>query len=534
MNRDDLTSSQLEVVEATEPLVLVLGGAGSGKTTTALWAGREHLDRPDTPPTQRVLFVTFSRTAVGQIARRAGAVFAGVGERIEIHTFHALAYRLVRAFGRYAGHGTIPPRIESEARKKLLGRDRALLSYDELLPTAASILASKRISALIAARWGLVICDEFQDTNDFQWGLLQTVSGSARLLLLADPNQMIYTFIPTVGAVRLDDARARADRVVDLEEVPHRDPSGVIPAMARAVRRRSFDDPAVAHAVDTGMLRVCTATQADLCDRLLAELRRLRTCGCGSVGIFETTNAGAAMLGADLTERGVAHTLIGLPEAHGEAILAMATMTAFGLRARSFEDVRRQLAVFLTAATRTPRAPPVAVQLLNNTVQNRPLQQRLGDLEAALGEAEDFDTLVGVSATAWDNLGIGAGGPVWRRAAASFAALARQTAATNTKQEALADDLEAATEQLRTEALITEEPIRARVQVMNFHQTKGREADGVILIYREAGFVTRWDAREPFAEASRVLYVALTRARSHVTVVLPPVPHALIAPFART
>ena len=158
----------------------------------------------------------------------------------------------------------------------------------------------------------------------------------------------------------------------------------------------------------------------------------------------------------------------------------------------------------------------------------------LGDLEAALGEAEDFDTLVGVSATAWDNLGIGAGGPVWRRAAASFAALARQTAATNTKQEALADDLEAATEQLRTEALITEEPIRARVQVMNFHQTKGREADGVILIYREAGFVTRWDAREPFAEASRVLYVALTRARSHVTVVLPPVPHALIAPFART
>lgn len=31
---------------------------------------------------------------------------------------------------------------------------------------------------------------------------------------------------------------------------------------------------------------------------------------------------------------------------------------------------------------------------------------------------------------------------------------------------------------------------------------------------------------------SRVLYVALTRSRKHATVILPPDPHPLVAPFA--
>lgn len=65
---------------------------------------------------------------------------------------------------------------------------------------------------------------------------------------------------------------------------------------------------------------------------------------------------------------------------------------------------------------------------------------------------------------------------------------------------------------------------------MNFHQTKGREADAVILVYREGGFVAGWNEHEPFEEKSR--YVGLTRARVRISVLLPPNPHALIAPFA--
>jgi DNA helicase-2/ATP-dependent DNA helicase PcrA len=67
------------------------------------------------------------------------------------------------------------------------------------------------------------------------------------------------------------------------------------------------------------------------------------------------------------------------------------------------------------------------------------------------------------------------------------------------------------------------------VQLMNFHQTKGREADAVILVYQN----TDWFGKEraPFPKTSRVLFVALTRARERVVIVLP-TPHPLVAPLA--
>jgi DNA helicase-2/ATP-dependent DNA helicase PcrA len=71
------------------------------------------------------------------------------------------------------------------------------------------------------------------------------------------------------------------------------------------------------------------------------------------------------------------------------------------------------------------------------------------------------------------------------------------------------------------------------VQLMNFHHTKGREADAVILVYRQGGFVAGWTEREPFDEKSRLLYVGLTRARVRVVIVLPPDPHEFIAPLTR-
>ena len=67
--------------------------------------------------------------------------------------------------------------------------------------------------------------------------------------------------------------------------------------------------------------------------------------------------------------------------------------------------------------------------------------------------------------------------------------------------------------------------------MMNFYQTKGREADDVILVYRDGDWFG--DETEPFPENSKVLYGSLTRARRRVTVLLPEDPHPLVAPFAR-
>ena len=66
---------------------------------------------------------------------------------------------------------------------------------------------------------------------------------------------------------------------------------------------------------------------------------------------------------------------------------------------------------------------------------------------------------------------------------------------------------------------------------MNFHQTKGREADAVILVYRDGDYLADRNDSEPFEESSRVLLVALSRAKKEVVVILPVEPHQLVAPF---
>jgi DNA helicase-2/ATP-dependent DNA helicase PcrA len=220
MNWEDLTPDQQQVVMATEPRVIVFGGAGSGKTTVAPWSARHFLLSPAAKSWHRVLFLTFSRTAVREIARRSGRALAGVRERVEIHTFHAFANRIVTAFGRYAGLGRNLPPFRSDAKAKLLGKSARHLSYDDLLPLALKVIRTQRVRDLVGQRWPLVICDEFQDTDDTQWELLIEVAAcGARLLMLADPNQMIYAgFLADrgVGAHRVDEAVDIADLTIDL------------------------------------------------------------------------------------------------------------------------------------------------------------------------------------------------------------------------------------------------------------------------------------------------------------------------------
>jgi DNA helicase-2/ATP-dependent DNA helicase PcrA len=534
VNRDDLSCKQREVVEATEPLIVTLGGAGSGKTTTALWAAREHLAREGASPAERVLFATFSRTAVGLIARRSRSVLAEFGSRIEVHTFHSLSYRLLASFGRYSGYGRETPAIESEARAKLLGRDGTRLSYDDLIPIALRLLEGERVGELVRQRWTLIICDEFQDTSSDQWDLLTSVARGGRLLLFADPHQMIHSWRPTVTAQRLEDALDQANRVIELEEASHRDPSGMIPAMAARVREREFSHEAVAAAIEGDRLRIVICPGIEVPAVVRAAIVEARRDGCRSVGVFETTNQGVADLGAELTSLGISHTLIGIPEAQGEGLLAQAMLLGCGLGTADFADARLQLAVFLTASVRSKVAPPLAVEMRDDAVGSPLLRDKFDELATALETAASYDDLLEVVVNSWERLGITAGVPVWRRAARGFEALVRRLLIVPLTAEALAGETLAAATALYTEALITgDSPEVGSVQLMNFHQTKGREADAVVLVYREGGFVAGWSEREPFAEKSRLLYVGLTRASTRVVVVLPPDPHELIAPFSR-
>jgi DNA helicase-2/ATP-dependent DNA helicase PcrA len=532
MNQNDLTPRQREAVEASDPLVLVRGEAGTGKTTVALWAAREHLTRAEAQPTERTLFVTFSRTAVGQIAQRSGPALTEMREKVEIHTFHSLAFRIIKAFGRYGGFGAELPKIESMARARLLGHERGRLSYDDLIPGALKMLESPTLLELATARWTLTICDEFQDATDDQWKLLQLLSSRGRLLLLGDSNQMIYGFVKGVNPQRLNAAATQADKVIDLEDASKRDPSNVIPAMAAAVRKRRFDDPAIKHAISAGRLEIRRCTGDQTPDEVAGEIARRRANQCGSIGVFETTNVAVAQLGAELTDRGVDCTLIGLPEAHGEAVIAMAMLVAFGLGAAEWTEVELQLGIFLTAASRTNEAPIVARQLAGAPGLNPVVRRGTDDVRESIGLAASADELIEAAIGAWPGMRITSGISAWSQAAVSFGAIARRALGGNASATEQADRLLSACEEVRIESALTKDvPSFSSVQLMNFHQTKGREADAVVLVYREGGWVTKSRA-EPFSSDSKVLYVALTRARKRVVMLLPPRPHPFVAPLA--
>jgi DNA helicase-2/ATP-dependent DNA helicase PcrA len=520
--------------------MLVLGGAGVGKTTTALWAARRELTRGGTlrrtGPNDRVLFVTFSRTAVAQIRNRASGVLADLGDCVEILTFHGLAYRLIAGFSYLVGlKGT--PRLVGEARAKLAvgSASDTQIKYDDLLPLALRLLETPGpVADLLCARWSLVICDEFQDTDDLEWRLLTQLGRKARLLLLADPNQMIYQFKDGVSEARLDAARARPEAVEHtLPPGSHRDPSQVLPDAAAEVRWRRFETPPVQKAATEGRLLVRAEVPDDEDERAEAiaeELGVLRASGHGTIGIYAKTNSDAAGLSAALTAIEIQHVPIGFNEAYGEALSAMATMVEFSFGQAEFADVRSALATTLTANVRSPNAPQLAVALHEGGVLPGDLGARLEMLRTAL-RAPDVD-LTGaaeLSAASWNELAIASGRRAWSRAGRSFLALVSRARL----DAAPVAWLRRSVEGLRNASFVElDAGDSGAIQLMNFSQTKGREADAVILSYGSADWYGR-AAREPYDEPSRLLYVSMTRARRTVVVMLPAQPHELVAPFLR-
>jgi DNA helicase-2/ATP-dependent DNA helicase PcrA len=531
-----LTSEQREVADSKAPTLLVLGGAGVGKTTTALWAARRELtdhgrlDR--TPEGQRVLFVTFSRTAVAQIRDRASGVLTGIAHSVEITTFHGLAYRLICGFGRYLGiEGG--PRIIGEARTKLgVGStsNESTLVYDNLLPLALHIVGTPGpIGDLTRARWRLIICDEFQDTDDDEWRLLQQLGRNSRLLLLADPNQMIYGYKEGVSELRLEAARARPGCVeLALPPASHRDPTQVIPDAAIEIRWRRFDTEPVRRAVAENRLVVYADVPDDDSGRaqaILDQITRLRTQGHASFGIYAKTNADTAGLSSALTEYGLQHVPIGFGEAYGECLASMAAMMRFAGSGQSWEEVLWSIGVVLTATVRSKDPPLIAIALRDDAALPGQLVSRLTALRVELMDASDQLESAEVAALAWEKLGFTTGRRAWSRAGRTLIALAaRFRKGPGNVLEQMAKSIA----QLRDESFVElDSGDSGQVQLMNFHQTKGREADVVVLSHTSDDWYGR--GGEPYEEASRVLYVSMTRARYKVVVLLPPSPHPLVA-----
>jgi len=77
-------------------------------------------------------------------------------------------------------------------------RERRQLSYDRLVGDLRDALVDpaggRALAEQLATRFGVVLVDEFQDTDRLQWDIFDTAFGDRRLIVVGDPKQAIYRF----------------------------------------------------------------------------------------------------------------------------------------------------------------------------------------------------------------------------------------------------------------------------------------------------------------------------------------------------
>ena len=246
-----LNPAQAEAVRRTDVPMLVLAGAGSGKTRV-ITAKIAHLVATGTDPS-RVVAITFTNKAAREMRERANALLAAAGRRddaakVRIATFHALGLSIVRAeskaLGLKPGFSVLDPQdLESIVAELVATADRSrtrkaqwkISQWKNALATPAEALRAAKdddeavaakayahyADALAAyqavdfddlirlpvellerdaearARWQArsehVLVDEYQDTNPAQYRLFRALVGErARFTAVGDDDQAIY------------------------------------------------------------------------------------------------------------------------------------------------------------------------------------------------------------------------------------------------------------------------------------------------------------------------------------------------------
>src|SRR6185437_3668776 len=254
----ELNAAQLQAATHPDGPLLIIAGAGTGKTRTLVYRVAHLLERGVRP--ERILLLTFTRRSAQEMLARAERLVGSTSRSVHGGTFHGTAHRLLRRFGQSAGLAadfTIMDQADAEdlmqlSRGKLgfsekkkrfpkketlhhvysrhvnteipvpaiLSEDypqfreheedfsriyadytarkseRNLVDYDDLLLFWAMLVESETaLAAQIAALYDHILVDEYQDTNHLQSRILRGMCRTHRnITVVGDDAQSIYSF----------------------------------------------------------------------------------------------------------------------------------------------------------------------------------------------------------------------------------------------------------------------------------------------------------------------------------------------------
>jgi DNA helicase II / ATP-dependent DNA helicase PcrA len=516
----DLVGRQRQVYESEEDRVLVTGGPGTGKTSLALLLAAHIVTQSSNG--RHVLFLTFSRSATTELLSRAPSVIqdSDLG-RVEVSTFHGYSVGILEAFSRYAGGPSERPTIAVREEVQLGVAPPGSYEFDAIIPAVLDLFArAPWIEALQRSRLAAVICDEFQDTRDDQYRLLETLAKDRRLVCLADPRQMIYDGLPGAGSLpqRVDDFLATGPRVIDLGDVSHRDPTQVMPRLAAAIRAEDFDSAVVTDALRQGRLQVRTSPSAEIFDTTVDVVRQGIADGRASIGVFFATNRQVNAFADRLREEGIEHDVVGLAHASGEAELAAASLAGLATGSSSWDAVLTKLGVFLAATVRG-QPPPLARQLVGGTGEIDEVLSRLLAPERARFESAASETVATFLADVrafWPKI-VRGGRRLWEL---GIDDLVSQTIPIHHQTVAdAAQELGRIATARRSRAALDYLPgLDAPVRVMNLYQIKGRQMDLSVTVADSADRHPNPGADR--ARYGRLIFVAVSRAQKATMFVL--------------
>ena len=254
----ELNEPQLQAVSTTDGPVLVIAGAGSGKTRTLVYRVAHLIDSGVDPAS--ILLLTFTRKAAQEMLWRAGVILNDSCSRVVGGTFHGVANLLLRKYGGHLGFGsgfTIIDRADAEGIINLLKSslelsgpkkqfpskravinmisgavnkalsledlifnqyshlveftddilllqehyrnfkfDHGLMDYDDLLVNWKRLLAEvEEVRDEISRRFEYIMVDEYQDTNLIQADIVRLAAyRHNNVMVVGDDSQSIYSF----------------------------------------------------------------------------------------------------------------------------------------------------------------------------------------------------------------------------------------------------------------------------------------------------------------------------------------------------
>jgi ATP-dependent DNA helicase RecQ len=151
--------------------ILVLAGPGSGKTKVLVHKIASLLLLEDIKPEQ-FLMLTFSKAASLEFRARARKLVPEYAGLIKITTFHGFCFQLMGQLG------------DLEKSENVIQDCIKAINEEEI-----------DISSIINK--SVLLLDEFQDVNDIEWELIQTIitkAGNIRVIAVGDDDQNIYEF----------------------------------------------------------------------------------------------------------------------------------------------------------------------------------------------------------------------------------------------------------------------------------------------------------------------------------------------------